>query len=123
MVNSSACCSELTRAYNAARSVSSMTLGPPGAGARGVDFATLRTQRGATRWQRPTDHRPDVLVSQRPQLVFQPMSLEAALQSSFAYVAAVLHNEFPQLLAAKASSLLLRVACQAAEARFGGQPL
>src|SRR6185295_18797006 len=95
MVNSSACRSELTRAYRAARMVWSMTLGPPCFFVVDTCFfvMTLLLLDAA----RPlANHRQDLLIGQRPQFVFQAMAFETTLHQAIPPFPLVSHDDSPE---------------------------
>src|SRR4029077_16459977 len=72
MVSSSACRSELTRAYNATHIVLPMTLSPPcDLGVHTPSFTIVLVGWDAARLGLLADHRPNLLESQRPQLLLQ----------------------------------------------------
>src|ERR1700730_562766 len=94
MVSSSACCSELTRAYSATRMVSSMTLCP-----LRHEFLSTGAWLGAVLPERspdgPAEQGQNDFVCLDPQLLFQPIPFEAALQHRRSRPARVLHHKIP----------------------------
>src|ERR1700730_15487394 len=98
MVASSACRSELTRAYKATRRWSSMTLSAPCfLGPKGGGVVAGMAGRGCRPPGPLPDHRPDLLVGHGQELLLEPMSLEALSHAPFGrFAAPVLHDRFPR---------------------------